>query len=89
MDREMVYAVIDGEADYQDRRWNSATTASNGRHSVTEWLVYMQSYLTQAIAQVSRNGDPEGSQMALATVRKITTMGVRCMEQNGAPERVG
>ena len=54
-----------------------------GIHTVTEFLVFMQSYLNQAIDQVSRNPELEASRMALDTIRKITTLGVACMEQNG------
>lgn len=86
-ERSEVYAAIDGERAYQDSLWNPETTPSEGRHSVTEWLVYMQDYLTQAMNQVSRNADPQAAQMALHTVRKIAAMAVACMEQNGAPKR--
>lgn len=87
--RQEVYDAIDGERDYQERRWNRNTTASEGLHTVSEWIVYMQDYMTQAINQVSRHPEPQASQMALETIRKITTMGVCCMEQNGAPKRQG
>lgn len=85
--RQEVYAVIDGERDYQDARWNQNTTSTGGVHSVTEFLVFMQSYLNQAIDQVSRNAEPEASQMALDTIRKLTALGVVCMEQNGVVNR--
>ena len=85
IERARVYAAIDGERDYQERRWGNAP--SGGKHPVTEYLAYMQDYLTEALHQVARNADPEAAEMALHTVRKITAMGVACMEQNGAPER--
>lgn len=85
--REEVYKIIDGERDYQNSRWNDNTTMSGGQHSPAEWLVYMQDYLTQAIHQASRYADPESREMVLGTIRKITAMGVACMEQNGAPPR--
>lgn len=85
--RQEVYWAINDERDYQDRKWNENTTTSAGKHSVSEWLVYMQDYLTEAIHQVSRGADPKASEDALHTVRKITAMGVACMEQNGAVRR--
>lgn len=85
--REQVYAVLDGEREYQDRRWNVNTTPTEGQHTVTEWLVYMQDYVREAMTQVTRAADPAASRLALNTIRKITAMGVACMEQHGAPER--
>lgn len=86
-DRDDVYNALDSERDYQDQQWNVNTTSTGGQHSVTEFLVFMQDYLTQAMHQVSREGEPFASEKALHTVRKITAMGVACMEQHGAPRR--
>ncbi len=85
--REEVYSAINGERNYQESIWNADTTESGGQHTVAEFLLYMQDYLTQAIHQSSRNPDPQAREMALNTIRKIVAMGICCMEQNGAPER--
>ncbi|SKB49542.1 hypothetical protein [Sphingopyxis flava] len=85
--RAEVYAALDTERAYQDALWTPETTISGGLHTVTEWLVYMDSYLREAFDQVSRGPDPAATLAALNTVRKITAMGVACMEQNGAPVR--
>jgi len=85
--REEVYKALDTERDYQDARWNEDTTSSRGLHSVTEWLVYMQDYLDEAKHTVSRASDEEIGTKALEIIRKITAMGVACMEQNGAISR--
>ncbi len=85
--RNEVYAAINSERFYQDSMWNAGTTSTEGKHSVTEWLVYMQDYLTQAMSQVTRQADPKASQDALNTIRKIAAMSVCCMEQHGAPRR--
>ena len=87
--REEVYSLIDGERDYQDSVWNENTTSTGGKHSVTEYLTFMQSYLHEATMYVSRNPEPQGSRQASHTIRKIAAMGVACMEQNGAPKREG
>lgn len=89
IDRAEVYSAIDSERAYQDTRWNSATTTSEGLHSIEEWLIYMENYLDQAKEQVSRNAKQVGDALAMQTLRKITAMGVACMEQNGAPRREG
>lgn len=86
--RKEVYEAIDSERDYQDIRWNAETTTSGGFHSPAEWLVYMQDYLREAFSQASRRADPESRGMVMNTIRKITAMGVVCMEQNGAPKRI-
>lgn len=87
--REEVYKAIDGERDYQAKRWNENTTTTAGVHSVTEYLVYMQDYVNEALHTVSRTGDPLGSTAGLDIIRKVTALGVACMEQNGAIKRPG
>lgn len=86
--RAKVYAAIDSERDYQDNRWNAATTPTEGKHSVGEFIIFMEDYLREAKTQLSRQGEPKASQDALNTLRKVLGLGVACMEQNGAPERV-
>lgn len=85
--RSEVYAAIDGERAYQDSLWNPATTPSGGIHPVGSWLTFMRSYLRQAEEQISRGADPAASLAAMDTVRKIASMAVAAMEQNGAPRR--
>lgn len=87
--RADVYAAIDSERAYQDSLWNPETTPTEGVHHVASWLTYMRSYLDEAVNQVSRAADPGASEAALETIRKITGMGVACMEQHGAPRRKG
>lgn len=85
--RDAVYAALDGEREYQNRKWKEDTTLSGGKHTPAEWLVYLQDYLTEAFHQASRYSDPGSRVMVLGTIRKIAAMGVACMEQNGAPLR--
>jgi hypothetical protein len=82
-----VFHAISGEREYQERKWNAQTTTSGGKHVLAEWILYMQDYLDEARKQLSRNPEPEASRLALHTVRKVTALGVACMEQLGAPER--
>jgi hypothetical protein len=84
--RQEVYEALDGERDYQNSLWNDQ--ASPHKKSVEAWLVYMQSYLDEAVHQISREDDRTAKPKALATIRKITAMGIACMELNGAPKRV-
>lgn len=89
VNRADVYAALDSERAYQDTRWNSQTTTSEGLHSIEEWLIYIENYVDEAKQQVSRNAKQVGDALAINTIRKITAMGVACMEQNGAPRREG
>ena len=88
MERKNVYKLIDGEREYQNSRWNPDTTLTGGVHHVTDWLVYIQDYLHEAMHIVTRNADPEASDDALEIIRKIAAMSVACMEQNETKPRV-
>ena len=93
--RDDVYGAIDGERDYQDKRWTANNTPSKGRHETAAFLTYMREYLRRAELLASSFADdgvapPSHEFMgesALDFVRKITALGVACMEQNGAPRR--
>jgi hypothetical protein len=83
--REEVYKALDGERQYQNERWGP--TPSRGLHSVTEFLVFMRDYIEEAMHTESRESLTTADPKALNIIRKITAMGVACMEQNGAPRR--
>lgn len=85
--RAEVYAAIDSERNYQDQRWNASTTTSGGLHTVAEFALFMDDYMTQMKNELSRTASPKAEELALNTLRKIVAMGVACMEQNGAPPR--
>lgn len=88
MDRNQVYALIDGERAYQDSRWNSNTTASEGRHTASEWVLYMEHYLTLARTKASTLPEPQSTVETMDMLRKVVALGVAGMEQLGAPARV-
>ena len=85
MTRPEVYAVIDGERDYQDTL--GLTSETDGYHTPTEFLLYIDDYLREAKTVASRTWGPGATPKVLDLIRKITTLGVACMEQNGAIER--
>ena len=87
MEREKVYKLIDGERDYQEKVWNEDTTGSRGIYSEYEWLLFIQDYLTEAIHFASRKPEPDARMFVRNSIRKITAMGVCCMEQNETPSR--
>lgn len=88
--RAEVYEALDGERAYQGTRWNRDTTETGGVHEgIADWLLYMESYLNEAKEHLSRNGEPGATEFALNNVRKVTALGVACMETLGAPRRTG
>jgi hypothetical protein len=85
--REAVYALIDGERAYQDRRWNDDTTESGGVHSFEEWFTYIEDYVSEAKHILSREPIQTARPKAAAIMRKVAGMAVCAMEHNGAPPR--
>lgn len=83
--RDQVYAVINGERDYQDMRKSRDSGAPS--HSVEEYLLYMEDYLQEARRVASRTWGPDAKPATLDIVRKVTALGVACMEDNGAIPR--
>ena len=88
--RSEVYAVIDGERAYQKDRWEGHVDVTSGHtdledRRIDEWILYMEEYLSKA-RHASVHGDElEGLHM----IRKVTSLGVACMEACGAPKREG
>jgi hypothetical protein len=78
---DTVFEAVRGEIEYQDRLWGGEC------HTLAEWLLFMRDYLDEASRVVSRKAAPQCDEEALHIVRKITTMGVRCMEENGVYDR--
>lgn len=89
--REEVYKIIDGERDYQDYLATKAGTDPDTvrPHSTEEFAIYIDDYLREMKTILSRTWtkDRTAPPEALAALRKITAMGVACMEQHGAPPR--
>jgi hypothetical protein len=87
MNRQDVYKLIDGERNYQTGRWNSQTTSSGGFHSVEEWYVYLQDYVTEGIHTLARLPRQEADPKAMSTIRKLAAMCVCAMEQHDTYSR--
>ena len=82
MKREDVYKLIDGEREYQNKRWNRETTTSEGYHqSPEEWIMYMEDYLAEAKHILSREATQVANPKAMEIVRKVAAMCVAAMEQ--------
>ena len=81
MDRQKVYEVIDGEREYQDKKW---TPDKHGNHEVESFILYMEHYLMKAREAISTQNGVLGG---LEQLRKVVGTGVACFEKHGVPER--
>lgn len=76
--RTEVFEALDEERRYQELRW------PGHKHTPTEFLVYIQHYVTNAMARATNENGEHG---ALDAIRKIGALAVAAMEENGAPRR--
>jgi hypothetical protein len=85
--RSEVFDAINGERNYQDHKWNEDTTESGGRHTLTEWIMFIEDYVDEAKRVYSREPDPDASIFVQHTLRKIAALAVAAMEEHGAQTR--
>lgn len=85
--RADVYQAIDGERVYQEKWKDPRLTDSNGNHSNVEFLIYIRSYVNEALEVASRKPDPEARAQNTHALRKIAALAVAAMEQNGVLPR--
>lgn len=83
MERQEVYNLIDGERDYQDSVIGNKY--AHVAHPVAAEILMIEEYAARARVEWTDN---KGDEAALAMVRKVAGLCVRCMEHHGAPERV-
>lgn len=81
--RISVYAAISSERDYQESKWKGHL------HEAESWLLFIEHYVHEARVQASKTDFTEVPNLIayLDSIRKITALGVACMEQHGAPKR--
>lgn len=82
MERTDVYKLIDGERDYQDKVQGNKYDLK--AHPVAAEILMMQQYANDAANAWTHN---KGDDIALAMIRKVAALGIRCMEHHGAPAR--
>lgn len=78
------------ERQYQKRRWGYREldgTFTERAHSIEEFTLYMDDYMTELKHVLSRTSEPEARSKGLDGIRKVVTLGLACMEQHGAPLR--
>ncbi len=82
-----VFNAIVSERVYQARKWGIRQpdeTFVEPKHSVGDFLVYMQYYLDEAVNEATQKTDDF---WPLESIRKIAALAVACMEQHGASPR--
>lgn len=82
MDRDLVYAAIDSERDFQDAFL--ADKGLNPNKTVGEFLTLIRTYSSRA--DYAWTGSP-GDAGALEDIRKIAAICVSCLEKHGATIR--
>ena len=86
--RQEVYAAIDSERDYQDRKWGQTESSGKpgvgGARTIDEFASYILGYAMDLHRISSHELDPAKK---LDFVRKVAGLCVSCMEQHGAPHR--
>lgn len=82
MKREEVYSLIDGERSYQDTLWGGRP--HDDFKSAGDFLIYIEDYLRKAKTAYTTEA---GNGPTMEVIRKITALGVACMEVHGAPAR--
>lgn len=78
MERQEVYKLVDGERAYQDGKYG------NEGADVESWILYMEEWLSIARFEASHS---TSKIVALEAVRKVTALGVACMENHKTPPR--
>lgn len=93
MTREEVYKLLDGERAYQnfwDEKRKTETDVKGGAQlldkdkPVEAWILWMENYLLEARTAATKSLNKEE---ALEFIRKVTALGVACMEYNETKPR--
>jgi hypothetical protein len=87
VERQSAYEAVDSERAYQNMRKSRDNGAPS--HSVDEFILYMDVYLDEAKRIAATSWGPDAKNKVLDFIRKVTALGVACMEENGAPRREG
>jgi len=85
--KQEAYQVIDTERDYQEKLWNNLNKEINNPSSFILWVEeYLSKARTLASTKDERVGT-EGNKEIMDVLRKVTALGVACIEINRALKR--
>lgn len=82
MDRTDVYKAIDSERDYQDEVSNHPNFPDSSK-SIAHWIMFIEIHIDKAKQHIYNYN----REAALNEMRKITALGVACMEFKGCSNR--
>ena len=82
MGRSEVYNHINSERQYQDSRWRNGK--SDFEKDTSEWVTYIEHHLNKAKNKIYELDNDK----ALAEIRKVAALAVRCLEIHGCPKRI-
>lgn len=85
--REQVFYALNTERAYQESRIDK--DSGSREHTVEDFILFMEHYLFEARRVASTTWGPPAKPATLEFVRKVTALGVACMEKHGAPLRAG
>jgi hypothetical protein len=85
MERKDVYKLIDGERDYQSSLETDRSRHDGHRHTVGDYLVMLNSYMSKANNAWTDNGT---DLPALDVIRKLAGICIHCMEEYDTPARI-
>lgn len=78
--RQEIYDAISRERDYQDSKWG---VAHDSQHTVAEFILIIESKLSDAKRAWMKQGDAE----SLCEILQAVSVGVACLEVYGCHER--
>lgn len=79
--RQDVYAAIDRERDYQDRKWGGPSR--DRRHALPAWMLIMRKELQEAEDAWMKGTDDDVKREIL----QVVATGVAALESHGVTER--
>lgn len=87
MERNDVYNHVNNEREYQELRWNTENKLDitpDSEKPIAEWINYIEYHISKAKESIYYLNEEQ----ALAEIRKITALGIACMEIHGCPQRI-
>lgn len=87
MKRNEVYNHINIERDYQDLKWDGRKEKNDVldiEKPISEWVNYIEYHIQKAKENIYYLNEEE----ALAEIRKVTALAVKCIEIHGCPKRI-
>jgi hypothetical protein len=82
VDRNTVFATIEGERSYQDKMSNGKVLPIEGE------ILLIDNYLQQAKSAYTKTRNDDEETPTREVIRKIAAICVRCMEHHGSPPRI-